>query len=157
MAKSVVINGTTYVLPSQSDEQPWGSDLSDLIEALVDVANATSGEGDILTTTFSIANNVSSPTAVTGLQFDISTILSSEISYTIHRVSDVDDLTERGVISLTYNPTENEFNLAQKYSGVNAGVTFSISGAGQFLYTSSNLSSTNYEGTLTFSAKSVLQ
>lgn len=157
MSRTVTIAGTTYTLPEQGTEEPWGSDLSDIIDALVDVAESTSGPGDILSTTFAIANNVSSPTVVSGLQFDVSTILSSVITYTITRTSDVDDLTETGTIRLTYRSSLSDFDLAPSYSGDNSGVTFTISGAGQILYTSTNLSSTNYSGTLTFSAKSVLQ
>lgn len=157
MATTVTINGTQYTLPDQSENEPWGADLSDLIEALVEVANASVGAGDILATTSSITNNVSSPTNVSGLQFDIATILSSVITYTIYRSSATEEFTESGTLILTYLPDNNEFDLAQRFGGTSSGVDFTITGSGQIQYTSSNMNATNYTGSIDFFAKSILQ
>lgn len=156
MSTTVTINNTNYTLPEQGSESPWGSDLSDLISALVDVANTVVSTGDILATTYSLANNVSSATAVTGLAFDISTILASTITYTIYRTTDSNEVTEHGVIFLAYKPTAATFELSQHHVG-DAGVEFTVNSSGQFLFTSSNISGTNYSGTMKFSAKSTLQ
>lgn len=156
MSRVVTINNTEFNLPLEGEESPWGSDLSDLITALVDVANTVVSTGDILATTYTLANNVSSPTAVTGLAFDISTILASTITYTIYRNTDSNEVTEHGVIFLAYKPTASTFELSQHHVG-DAGVEFTVNGSGQFLFTSSNISGTNYSGTMKFSAKSTLQ
>lgn len=156
MSTTVTVNNTTFTLPAQSDNAPWGADLSDLIAALVEVANTVVSVGDIAATTFTLANNISSAASVTGLTFDISTILSSTITYTVYRTTDSNEVTERGVILLAYKPTANTFELAQYHVG-DAGVEFTVNSSGQFLYTSSNIAGTNYAGTLKFSAKSTVQ
>lgn len=156
MSTTVIVNNTEYTLPLQGENSPWGSDLSDLITALVDVANTVVSTGDILATTYSLANTVTSPTAVTGLAFDISTILSSTITYTIYRKTDSNEVTEHGVIFLSYKPTASTFELSQHHVA-DAGVEFTVNGSGQFLFTSSTISGTNYSGTMKFSAKSTLQ
>lgn len=157
MSKIVTVNGTDYILAEQGTEEPWGADESELIEAIVDGLNALSGSSDILPATGTISNNISSATNISGLQFNIATVLSATINYTIRRTNSTEDLVERGEILLTYRPSLNEFDLAQKYGGDNSGVTFSITSAGQVQYVSTNMSATSYEGSIEFSARVTTQ
>lgn len=156
MATQVTINGTTYSIPSQGDSPPWGDDLHDLLAALVDVANTTVGPGDILTTSFNVANNQSSATNVTGLSFDTSTVRSAIIQYSLYRTSSTTEMSEVGHMYVTYKTTAGTWELAQSYAG-SSGVTFSITNGGQVQYTSTNFSGVSYSGKMKFSAKAYLQ
>lgn len=154
MATTVTIAGSTYSLPQQGDSPPWGTDLTDLIQALVNVAAVTTGTGDILTTSFSLGNNTSG--TVTGLAFDTSVIRSASIAYSIYRTSSTNEFSEQGVILIAYKSTANTWELAQ-WSVGNAGVTFTISSAGQISFASTDIGSTSYSGKLKFSAKAFTQ
>ena len=152
MSKVVTVAGTNYNLADQGTDQPWGQDESDLIQALVDVANSVTSPGDILPTTYNLANNITSPVVVTGLQFNIATVLGATVTYSIYRATTSQEASEHGTISLTYKPTANTFDLAQNYNG-QANTEFTIDTTGRFLVTTNNMTGGSYVGTLKFSAK----
>ena len=156
MSKQVTISGTTYTLNQQGDSPPWGEDLSSLLEALVEVANSVVGTGDILTTSFSVANNISSATNITGLVFDPAQIRSAIISYSVYRSTNSTELSEAGQIMVTYKSTANSWELA-RYSVGDAGLTFTMLPSGQMQFTSTNMSGTGYSGLLKFNAKAFTQ
>lgn len=156
MSKTVTVNGTNFTLNQQGDNPPWGENLSDLIEALVEVANSVAGPNDILTTSFDLANNISSATNVTGLQFSTAAVRSAIINYSLYRSSSTNELSECGVMLITYKSTANTWELAQ-YSVGDAGVTFTITSTGQIRYQSTDIGSTSYSGKLKFNAKAFAQ
>lgn len=153
MSISVTISGTTYELPTQGTNPAWGDDLSDIIVALVAVANNTTGPGDIQTTTFVIPNNQTSPIPVTGLFFDQATIRSAQVNYSIDLSSSSTELVENGSILVNYNTTTNTWNQSQFSNGF-TGVVFSISN-GQLAITSPNISGSSYSGALSFNARAL--
>lgn len=150
MPISIVINGTAYQLPVQGDNPPTGTQLTDIIEALAEVANTSTGPGDILTSTFSMSNNVSSPTNITGLSFDSAVVTTARVEYAIKRTTSLVSLVERGVMQITYNSGSSTWKYSLQGQG-DAGITFSITN-GQMAYTSSNLSGSSHACTLAFSA-----
>lgn len=156
MSITINIAGTNYNLPQQGENPPWGSDLSDLIQALASVTNSLSGPADILTTNFTILNNVVAPANVTGCAFSTSTVRSAIISYSIYRSSSTTETSECGQIYITYSSTAGTWELAQNYAG-NSGVSFSITNSGQLQYLSSAFGGINYAAKMKFSAKSFLQ
>lgn len=156
MATQVTINGTTYFIPVQGQNPPWGEELHDLLQALVTIANNTFSVGDISTTNFTIANNNTSASDVTSLSFDPAVIRSATITYSIYRSTSINELSEHGHILVTYKNTANTWELARFAVG-DAGVTFSILPTGQIQYVSSNLAGTSYTALLKFSAKAIQQ
>lgn len=155
MPVNITINGTTFQLPIQSDNPPWGTELTDIIEALADVANNSVGPGDIETTTFVLANNQSSPVPITGLFFDQSTVRSAEISYSIDLSTSSTELVENGKLFLNYDSTSNSWQQMQFSNGY-TGVIFSVS-SGQVNYTSPNVAGSSFSGKLVFNAKAFSQ
>lgn len=156
MSTVVTISGTDYNLPAQGSNPPWGNDLSDIITALVAVANSTIGAGDILSTSFTITNNTAVAAPITGLSFDTSIVRSAIIPYSIYISSSTTELSECGNIYITYKSTANSWELAQNYAG-SSGIVFTITNSGQLKYTSANTSGTGYSAKLRFSAKAFLQ
>lgn len=151
MSTQVTIDGSIYSIPTQNDNPPWGSGLTDAIVALADVSNSSVAAGDILTTTFSLGNNVTSPTVITGLSFDPASVTTAKISYGIKRSTSTQSYAESGNINVAYNAGTSIWSYSLDAAG-DVGITFSVSG-GQFSYISSNLSGSNHSATLTFSAK----
>lgn len=156
MSTPVVISGTTYNLPVQGQNPPWGSDLSDIISALVTTINGLSGSSDILTTNFTIVNNQSSVANVTSLSFSTTAVRSAIVSYSIYRSTSTNEASECGQIYVTYKSTAGTWEIAQNYAG-SSGVVFSITNTGQIQYTSTNLAGTGYVGKMKFKAITFLQ
>lgn len=157
MPISLTINGTVYPFPTQGDSPPWGDELTSSVAAIVSGLNTLIGAGDILTTIFTIANNQSSASNVTGLAFDNSTVRSAAIFYSIYRSSNTpSEYSETGTIYITYKPTAGSWELAQVGVG-SSGVTFTITSSGQIRYTSTNIGSGAYVGKMVFKASSFLQ
>jgi hypothetical protein len=156
LATTITINGSTYQLPSQGQDPPWGGDMTDIILALVEVANSTSGSDDILMTSFNVANNQSSAANITGLLFDTATIRSAIVSYSIYRSTNSAEYSECGNIYVTYNSIAGSWDIAQTCVG-SSGVTMSITSAGQIQYTTDSMAGTGYSGKLKFLAKTFLQ
>jgi hypothetical protein len=156
MSIPVSIQGTTYNIPEQGQNPPWGSDLTDLLQALVDVANTSIGSADIITTSFNLGNNQASATNVTGLAFDPSQVRSAIISYSISRSTSTNEYSECGQIYITYRTSFGNWELAQ-YSTGSSGVTFTVTNGGQFQYVSDNMSGLTYVGKMKFNARAFLQ
>ena len=152
MSKSVIVNGTTYILPISGDPSGWGDNLSALLEGLVAVAGSVSTVGDIFTTSFAINNNVTTPTAITGLSFNPATIRSAIVSLSIHRATSSQERSETSQAFIAYSTISNSFELSQAGVG-NAEVALTIDSTGQVYYTSSNLSGLSHSGMMKFSAK----
>lgn len=159
--KSLTVNNKVFNYPGPGEDPGWGEDATSWAEEVTTVLNSILGAGDILETTFNIANNISSPTTVVGLTFDTGTVRSANITYSIYRVTDSSPSgnIETGEIALVYDNSAssgNKWLLAQKIDG-DAGVTFDITDAGQITYTSTNIAGANYSGVLKFKATTLAQ
>jgi hypothetical protein len=149
MATTITINGADYNLPSQTDNPPWGEELSSLIAALSTVVSSLQGSGDLSLTSFNIANNQSSAANITGASFDVGQVRSAIIAYSVYRSTADVGASECGQIMITYNSFDSTWRLSQFNVG-DSGMTFSITSGGQIQYTSSNLSGASYAGVMRF-------
>ena len=109
--KSITIGSETYQLPQMGSSPPWGEELSDLIEAMADGINTTSGAADITETSAPITN-VAGAKDIQGLAFDPAVVRSAEISYNISRtitktISTIP--TGTGTIQVTFTDKHNLF------------------------------------------------
>lgn len=157
MPKSITLSGSTYNLPQQNDNAPWGEDLSDLIEAIATVVESLSGTGDILTRNFTVANNQSSAANITGLTFDVAVVRSAVVTYSIYRSTDTPaELGECGFLLLTYMTDADAWTMT-RYANDDAGLVFTITDGGQVQYTSSNMAGASYAGLMKFNARAFLQ
>lgn len=147
----VTIAGATYFVPTQSENPPWGDDLHDAVVALADAASSVNPPGTILLTTFSIANNISSVSNVTGASFDNSLIQSFELSYSLYRGTSTSEGAQVGTLSGTFNRIASTWDMSNEFNG-QGGVVFSITSGGQIQYTSSNMGGSSYMGTMKFTA-----
>lgn len=151
MSIPVVINNTTYQVPVLGDAPPnWGPDLTDIILALADGLTATIGPNDILPSTFTVSNNVTTPTPIAGLVFDQAQVRSAAITYSIDRTTSTGEVTENGTLLVNYNNTSNSWQSSLVCNG-NSNVNLTITG-GQVFYTSSNMSGSNYSSKMGFRA-----
>lgn len=107
--------------------------------------------GDIQPTSFSIANNQASTTNVTGLAFSTAVTRSAKVLVDV-QVDATADLYE--VYELLIVQKASSFDMSQMSTGDDAGITFTITNAGQVQYTSSNYAGF-VSGTLKFRAHTI--
>ncbi len=161
MSRNLVVNNNVYAYPDPGEDPGWGEASSDWAEAVTDVLASLLSSGDILETTFNVANNVSSPANITGMAFNTGTVRSAIITYSIYRVSSItlSGKAETGQLYIVYDNSAssgNKFLLTQEATG-NSGITFDITDAGQFTYTSTDIGATSYSGVMHFTAKALAQ
>ena len=92
-----------------------------------------------------LENNIASATDIVGLTFKKDAEIQSFIEYVIQRTSTSGQLIESGILQVVYLPFTDSWSIGAAIpSGPNsAGVTFSITSAGQVQYTSSNYADQN--------------
>lgn len=160
MSTIVTVNSTgkSYSIANPGEEQGWGNDLTALLKALTDSINTLLSGGDILLTTSTINNNVTSASNVNLLEFSPSTIRAANVNYTVYRTMDTSHVVETGVLLLSYDALATpKWSLTQIKNG-DAGILFDITDLGQVTYTSTNLSVTGtHSGSISFSAKTLPQ
>jgi len=99
---------------------------------------------------FAIVNNTTAAADVTPLVFDSTDVKSATIEFDIHRQSDTgsSNLDEKGFLHVLYDTVAGSWKITQSSVFDDSGVVFTISGAGQVKYTSSNIAGTNSVGTM---------
>ncbi len=156
MAVSLVVNNKTFEYPDVGEEPGWGEDATAWAEEVTSVLETLFGTNDIPNTSFTITNNQSSATNLTGLLFNTAAVRAATIEYAIYRTTNSNELAESGEIYIVYKNTAATWELTQTKND-NAGVNLSITNTGQFQYTSSNVSGTSYSGSIRFRAKTIIQ
>lgn len=152
----LTVNGVTYNYPVNGEDPTYGADATDWAAAVTAVINQFVGPGDILDTPSNVANAISSPTNINFLLFDTSTVRAANVDYSIYRKTDSfpSGYAETGTIFIVFDDNLNSWELSQRSTG-NSGIAFSITSTGQFQYTSTDMTGTNYVGSLRFRAKAL--
>jgi hypothetical protein len=102
------------------------------VQTIVDLAGAGSA-GDIAETSFSIANDQSTPANVTGLAFNNAVVRGFEVLATI----EIDATQELYETFALYGINKNgSWDMSQESVGDDSGIIFSINSSGQILYIS---------------------
>lgn len=123
MAISLTINSKTFSIPTPGEDPGWGGDTTDWIKEANAVISSLFGPGDILQSSFNIANGVASAEPILGLSFNPATVRAAEIQYSIYRRSDVttDSATETGTMRLYYDNDAGNRSIATTVGLVDEG------------------------------------
>jgi hypothetical protein len=137
---------TTLGLPRDYDGAAWNTNIESLF----------GGKGNFIAETpFTIANNQITPANVTGLLFNPAVSRSFKVEYQIYRNTTgggATELAERGILQGVYLTVAGTWEMSPGPAASNAGITFSITNAGQVQYTSSNISGTPASSVMRFVA-----
>ncbi|RLF65298.1 MAG: hypothetical protein DRN30_04240 [Thermoplasmata archaeon] len=157
MSKELQVGTSVFNYPENGDNAGWGEDATAWAEAVSDLLNTLQGPNTIPETTAVIVNNTTVATDIFGLAFNVSGggVLQVTVEYVINRVYDsgASSTTESGVILGQY--TGSDFVISQDGIG-DTEVVVSVTSAGQFQYTSSNLTNQT-SGTIKFKATTIDQ
>lgn len=157
MAICITIAGTTYSFPEQGDDAGWGGCATDTVKALADQLSTLVGANDISRTTVCITNcqctvaNVGTGSSL--LKFSNSAVRSFLIEYDVRRVGCC-TIVERGDMFGVYAGCCT-WTFGYDHVGC-AGMSFTITNAGQVQYTSTSLTGQT-SGKMNFSAKTYAQ
>jgi hypothetical protein len=111
------------------------------------------GGGYVSETSFTIANNQSSPADVTGLLFNKDSYTSVHVYAEIRRKTNSNEAVSTGVLKLIWMAATSTWEILDELGGpVDDGVTFTITASGQVQYASDNMAGTGYVGTMKFKA-----
>jgi hypothetical protein len=160
MPKTLVVGSEEFEFPLSGENPGYASEITDWAGAVTDALSTVQKPNDILTTTASLANNVTTPTNIPGFSFSTAQVIAIDCRYFVKRVTTGPSATyaEVGYIegsfdgtnwSITIRTTGDSGIIPPSY----VGVLLSITPAGQIQYTSTNLPGSTHAGTITFEAK----
>lgn len=107
--------------------------------------------------TFDIVNNQAAAANITNLQFDYQYVTLVFIEYFIQRVTSTTELNQAGIKIAVYKRRANTWTILEYgTSGPDAaGITFSITAAGQVQYTSTNIAGTEAISRMIFRTREI--
>jgi len=120
----------------------WNQFFSSIVNALAYLSSED---------TFELTNNTGVAANVTPLKFDYRDVSQVQVDYFIQRVHSGTESNEDGTFRLRYNQRANTWTLSNGPSG--AGITLTVTSAGQVQYTSSNIAGTVVISRMVFRAK----
>lgn len=152
MPKKLTVGSEEFEFPLVGENPGYGSEVTDWAEAVTDALSTVQKPNDILLTTASIANNVAVPTNIPGFSFSTAEVKSLDCKYVCSRVTTGPNASyvETGFIEGYFDGTD--WGISIRSTG-DAGISISITPAGQVQYTSTNLSGATHIGLIKFEAK----
>lgn len=151
----VSIGGTIYEVPNVGESPNWGKEATDTIVALADTLGTLFADGDILTTRYNLANNVSTFSNINGLLFNYAQTRSAIVSYAVVRHTDLSTIAEAGTLYLTYNEGDSDWDIVRTIQDGEAFLQFDVTSVGQVTYRSHDMAGLDYTGQIIFSAKTI--
>lgn len=159
MAIQLIVNGETFNYPQNRDNPGWGPDATDWATAVTNVLQSLAGTGDILQTPANINNNQVVAASIPGLSFDPTQVRAAIVEYSVYRVTTgvgATELVESGSMYPAFKNVAGVWDMPI-VGGQGAGIQFTILPSGQIMYTSSNISGSNYSGLIKFRARAFTQ
>lgn len=156
MSIALVVNGNTFLYPTNRQSPSWGEQATAWAQAVTEVLNTLQGTDDIPLTTATISNNVTDQSIV-GLNFDPTQSRGAIITYSVNRFTDGVGGVERaevGYIYATYIASTTTWTVVVAGSGT-AGISFGMTSLGQVTYTTDLQDGDNYNGTIVFKASAL--
>lgn len=158
MSKNVTVGNQDFEIPEVGQNAGYAEELTDFFVALSDALASVQGPNDISLTTSVINNNITTPSPIPGFSFSTASVRSIRAEYLVERftTTPAQKFVENGLITGNYDGSN--WTIASSFTG-EAGITFSISPAGQMLYVSSDISlsgtAIGYVGSIRFKASTV--
>lgn len=127
------------IMPKTANSYLWQIPIS-----MRRVLGIVEGEDTVLT----ILNNQASAVDLTGLIFDKTEYTQGIVTCELRRKTSLSELVSQTTLVAIYNSTSDSWDVTPTAIGDDCGVVFSITGAGQVQYTSTDMSGSGYIGTL---------
>lgn len=135
MSIPLIVDNTTFQYPTAGDEPGWGEAASGFAQAVANVLVDLKTNDDILQSAALISNNTSG--IISGLVFNITTVRSAKVEYTLYRTTGSTEKLEAGTIVITRRDIAGDWLVEQDFVG-DSGVALTVNNSGQFSYASDN-------------------
>lgn len=157
----LTVNNIPLEYPIPGDPPGWGQGATDWATQVTLALNNLQGSTDIPQRTFTINNNISTFTDITGFAFNTGLVRAAFIQYSVYRTStsNPSGVSESGAMTLIYDnlaSSGSKWLLVQGPKVGISGVTFNITDAGQLQYKSTNLGA-GHSANMHFQAKTLGQ
>lgn len=159
---SITINSQVIDFPDDGASPDWAPAIISFAQAVEDALNVSTNPGDVSPQAFNLASyNSASNIDIPALAFSISTIRAVFIRYSVYRTTNSTNAYEAGDMVAMYNPnnsTNLKWNLTQiRDAGSGANITFNVTDAGQFQFSTTALSGSSHAGKIQFDARAFAQ
>jgi hypothetical protein len=143
MPKKLVVGNEEFEIPLQGENPDWGTEVTDFLEAVAGALETVQQPNDV---------NQTTPANIAGFSFTTAEVQAINCEFFVSRstTSPAQTITESGTIVGNFNGTAWSITIV---SVGDAGITFSITPAGQIQYTSTNIIGSGYVGAIKFKAK----
>lgn len=152
MPKILTVGNDDFEFPVEGENGNYGEEVTSWATAVSTALGTVQAPNDIPITTAAILNNITVPTPILGFSFDTSEVIAITGEYIVRRTTDVpaNNLVENGLIQGNFDGAN--WKITHKCTG-DAGITFDITMDGQIIYTTTNITGSNYSGEILFKAK----
>ncbi len=141
---------TTYASTAINGQLVFATDTKLMYQVVDGVLAEVGGGGVPDAVSFSISDNVTAATSITGLLFNPASVLAFTLEYTISRATSSTTVCSVGRFRGVYNSLSLTWSFSDDYAGQDVGIAFSITAGGQVQYTSTSLAGTGHVGQLKY-------
>jgi len=149
-------------IPATTITDDWMNDVQENLAVFIEAHEALSkNDSDQLTRAInsaiglggtqlsqSVNNNEGTPQDVTGVLIDKVDFKAAKLEFDLHRQTDSSNTQEIGTVYLSHDTADDAWRISLTSVLDDAGVTFSVTAAGQLQYVSTNIAGANYASTL---------
>jgi len=163
MSIQIEIQGTIVNFPSSGESPLWSTAIIQFAQLVETAVTSAVGTYDVTAQTYNIdAYDVGTNVVIPNLVFDNTVVRSATLIISTYRTNTTGPVTlsETRTIDIVYNPanaTNNKWEIAQVRTGASANITFNITDAGQFRFTTTTTGAGTHLGVLSFSGKALTQ
>lgn len=162
MSVSITINGQQIDFPSSGESPDWADAIVQFAQAVEDALSISSGTYDVSPQALTIDSyNTVSNQDIPALSFPISAVRAVFIRYAVYRATNSSNVDEAGDMVAVYNAnnaSSHKWSLTLgNRTGQGASITFNVTDAGQFQFTTTALSGSSHAGKIIFEARALEQ
>jgi len=159
----ITISGTPIAFPDSGESPNWSEAIIAFAEAVEQALSGIVGPYDVPPQVLNIdAYNVVTDQPITALQFPVLLVRAFTVTYAVYREGDspTTHLSEAGEFTAVYDPDNSsgsKWSVTRMATAPGANIEFSVSDAGAVSFTTTAVGTINHTGTISFSAKAILQ
>ncbi len=158
---TITIAGTPIAYPN-TGQAPVNSEAQIQFAQAVEAAlSGLISTGDVAKQTFTLdsSHNPAVDVTLTGLSFSTAVVRAGFVRYSVYRETDSTSVYEAGEMTVIYNannPTSQKWELQRESVG-DAEITFTISDAGQFSFSTEAIAGASHTGAISFVGQALEQ
>lgn len=160
MAITLTIGGTIIEFPSSAAAPNWAEGVIQFAQATEAALASVAGAFDVapqiqIIDAYNPGVNVDMPS----FSFPTSDVRAAQLIYSVYRTTTTETAYETGTLQIVYspnNPSTQQWEVSRQYTG-DGKISFYVTDAGQVQFTTEAMGGSSHTGTLTYTAKALLQ